>query len=133
MARLYSTKVSSRRWPLQLFYNVLDLAGINALVVYREVTGSKITRRKFLLQLVEEMQMKNSAKEPEASRSDFDGDEEPPSSDKVKRQWCKVNCTRQKPKMTTKTCSKCKRFVCSSCTAKYKNRSCLQKMLKCIV
>ena len=120
MARLYSTKVSSRRWPLQLFYNVLDLAGINALVVYREVTGSKITRRKFLLQLVEEMQMKNSAEEPEVSRSYSDGDEEPPSSDKVKRQWCKVNCTRQKRKLTTNTCSKCKRLVCSSCTASTK-------------
>ena len=32
MARRYSTKVSSYRWPLQVFYNVLDLAAINALV-----------------------------------------------------------------------------------------------------
>ena len=30
MARIYSTKVSFRRWPLQMFYDVLDLAGINA-------------------------------------------------------------------------------------------------------
>ncbi|XP_066961886.1 piggyBac transposable element-derived protein 4-like [Macrobrachium rosenbergii] len=63
MARLYSTKVSSRRWPLQMFYNVLDLAGINAHIVYKEVTGKKVSRSEFILHLVEELQMKDTAEE----------------------------------------------------------------------
>ncbi|QQP41993.1 Uncharacterized protein FKW44_016523, partial [Caligus rogercresseyi] len=47
----------SRRWPVHVFYNVLDLAGINATIIYREVTGKQITRRDFLLQLSEELQL----------------------------------------------------------------------------
>ena len=40
-ARMYTTKVASRRWPLQVFYNLLDLAAINAAIVYQEVRGNK--------------------------------------------------------------------------------------------
>ncbi|XP_071747466.1 piggyBac transposable element-derived protein 4-like [Lepeophtheirus salmonis] len=52
MAILYSTKMSSHRWPLQVFYNILDFAGINAVISYREVTDKKITRRQFLNNLI---------------------------------------------------------------------------------
>ena len=42
MARIYSTKVSSRGWPFQMLYNdVLDLAEINAYIVNKEVTAKK--------------------------------------------------------------------------------------------
>jgi len=55
MARKYSVKSSSRRWPLHTFSNVLDLAGINAWVLYKKVTNTKITLRNFLLQLSKEL------------------------------------------------------------------------------
>ena len=113
MARIYSTKVSSRRWPLQMFYNVLDLAGINAYVVYKEVTGKKISRREFLLKLIQELQMKNSNEGAEETNDDTNAAETP--SLKTKRQWCKINCTRQNRKLTNKKCATCKLFVCSSC------------------
>ncbi|QQP38927.1 Uncharacterized protein FKW44_019645, partial [Caligus rogercresseyi] len=29
MARLYSCRSASRRWPMQVFYNILDMAAIN--------------------------------------------------------------------------------------------------------
>jgi len=35
MARKYSVKSASRRWPVHAFFNVLDLAGINAWVLYK--------------------------------------------------------------------------------------------------
>ena len=54
MARAYSVK-TSRRWPVKMFYNILDLAGINAWILFKEVTGSTITRRDFLLQLATEL------------------------------------------------------------------------------
>ena len=63
MARIYSTKVSPRRWPLQMFYYVLDLAGINACVVYKEVTGKKISRREYLLKIIQELQMEDADEE----------------------------------------------------------------------
>ena len=55
-ARLYTTKVASRRWPLQVFYNLLDLAAINAVIVYQEVTGNKKNRLELILKLIEELQ-----------------------------------------------------------------------------
>ena len=71
MARKYTKKVSSRRCLLLLFYNVLDLAAINALVLYREVTGTDMSRREFLLKLITELKM--SDEEPDFSEeSDFD-------------------------------------------------------------
>ena len=30
VARKYTVKLGSRRWPLQVFFNILDLAGINS-------------------------------------------------------------------------------------------------------
>jgi flagellar basal body-associated protein FliL len=30
MAKNYSVKVASRRWPVQVFFSILDLAGINS-------------------------------------------------------------------------------------------------------
>ncbi|XP_043506207.1 uncharacterized protein LOC122526717, partial [Polistes fuscatus] len=40
MAKKYSVKSGSRRWPLQVFYNILDLAGINSWILYKETTDS---------------------------------------------------------------------------------------------
>jgi Transposase IS4 len=42
MARKYSVKSSSRRWPVQVFFNILDLAAINELVLYKKTTGKSL-------------------------------------------------------------------------------------------
>ena len=55
MARKYTVKAGSRRWPVQVFYNILDLAGINAWILYKETTGKSMRRRDFLLQLPTEL------------------------------------------------------------------------------
>ena len=55
MARKYTVKAGSRRWPVQVFYNILDLAGINAWFLYKEVTGKSMRRQDFLLQLETEL------------------------------------------------------------------------------
>ena len=36
MARKYSIKAGSFRWRLQVFFNILDLAEINAWILYKE-------------------------------------------------------------------------------------------------
>ena len=51
MASKFSVKAGSRRWAVHVFYNILDLAAINAWILYKEVTKKKISRRNFLLQL----------------------------------------------------------------------------------
>jgi len=49
-ARKYSTRAAARRWPVHIFYNILDLTAINAWIIYRGVTGEEMSRRAFLRQ-----------------------------------------------------------------------------------
>ncbi|GFU78508.1 DDE_Tnp_1_7 domain-containing protein [Trichonephila clavipes] len=46
MARKYSVKAGSRRWLVHVFHNILDLTGNNSWLLYKEVTGRKLTKRK---------------------------------------------------------------------------------------
>ena len=39
MAPQYTVKALVRRWPVHTFYNILDLAKIEAYALYRKVTG----------------------------------------------------------------------------------------------
>ncbi|GBM36095.1 hypothetical protein AVEN_179094-1 [Araneus ventricosus] len=55
MARKYSTKSASRRWPAQAFFNNLDLAAVNTWVIYKEVVGTKTKRRDYILNLADEL------------------------------------------------------------------------------
>jgi hypothetical protein len=48
MARKYSGKSKCQRWSLQVFFNILDLTGINAWILYKETTGEEISRQEFL-------------------------------------------------------------------------------------
>ena len=45
MARQYSVKAGTRRWPVAVLYKILNLAGIDAFVLYKKQTGDKVSRR----------------------------------------------------------------------------------------
>ena len=45
MCRQLSTRAACRRWLLVVFCNILDLAGVNAFVLFRKSTGRRISRR----------------------------------------------------------------------------------------
>ncbi|KAF7641447.1 hypothetical protein LDENG_00281000 [Lucifuga dentata] len=47
MARKYSVKVPTRRWPVAVFYNILDLAAINASILFKKCMNERISRRIF--------------------------------------------------------------------------------------
>ncbi|XP_043678207.1 uncharacterized protein LOC122633851 [Vespula pensylvanica] len=55
MARKYSVKSKSYRWPVQVSFNILDLTGINAWILYKETSRQNISRQQFLLQIAEEL------------------------------------------------------------------------------
>ena len=61
MVRTYTSKRMTRRWPVALFYNMLDLSAVNAYVVWQQLQGensscfSKTKRRKFLIQLAKRL------------------------------------------------------------------------------
>ena len=55
MARKYTVNTTSRRWPLQFIYNILDLAAINAHILFKLATGSKISRWRYRQRFSEEL------------------------------------------------------------------------------
>ena len=48
MVTHYSTKMASRRWPLAVFCNILDIAMLNAYVLWREIDSNKFSRFSFI-------------------------------------------------------------------------------------
>lgn len=48
MCKSYSAQRKTRRWPLALFYGLLNIIGINSMVIFNEATKIKQTRRKYL-------------------------------------------------------------------------------------
>ena len=57
MARTYSCKRMTRRWPLVIFYNMLNISAINAFIIGKQLglESAKKGRRKFLIQLAKEL------------------------------------------------------------------------------
>ncbi|XP_064857979.1 succinyl-CoA ligase [GDP-forming] subunit beta, mitochondrial isoform X2 [Oncorhynchus nerka] len=56
MAGLYSVKLGTRSWPVAAFYNVLDMAAINAHVLYKQCLDKTISRRDFIMDPACELQ-----------------------------------------------------------------------------
>ena len=54
MAKKYTCRAGTRRWPIHSFQNTLDLAAINAWVLYIKVTNEKISRKTVIRKLAEE-------------------------------------------------------------------------------
>ena len=55
MAKKYTCRTGTRRWLIRSFQNTLDLAAINAWVLYKEVTDKKISRWAFIRKLAEKL------------------------------------------------------------------------------
>jgi hypothetical protein len=55
MTRAYNVKAPTRRWPVQVFFNMLNLTSINAWVLYKETNKIKISRRNLIIGLIEEI------------------------------------------------------------------------------
>ena len=122
MARLYTRKVAYKRWPLQVFYIILDFAAVNAKTVYNETNDTKISLRKFILQLIQELTNVNE------TMNDGKGEEAPNEEDEceegerlTKRKACQVR--KYKNNKLNLKCYKCKRIGCGKCTAEAENRS----------
>jgi len=47
MAKKYSVKSGSSKWPLQVFFNILDLGGIKAWILCKDTTGEKYPEESF--------------------------------------------------------------------------------------
>jgi len=111
MCRQMSTKAGCRRWPLAIFFNILDIAGINAWIIFRKTQGSCISRRKFLRQLSAELtEATSSANRPTPAPTSSSSTTSPLG----KRVNCQVKSVGKRNRTTT-MCDVCKRPVCGKC------------------
>ncbi|KAJ8383623.1 hypothetical protein AAFF_G00215940 [Aldrovandia affinis] len=132
----YSCRRKSNRWPLTLFYNILDVSAYNAFVLWVAVDPSwnqtkKYRRRIFLEQLGQmlitpEMERRthmprtpsSAALVAEAQQGEDSGEphlEEPGSSTTPKKRKSCQLCTVRKRCMNT--CFKCGIYICRAHTA----------------
>lgn len=51
MKEEYSVGRMTRRWPMRLFFSILNIAGINSQIIYKENTGQLLFRRTFLKEI----------------------------------------------------------------------------------
>lgn len=49
MTRKYLVKAPTRRWPVAVFYNILDLAAINASILFNKCTNERLSQRNFIM------------------------------------------------------------------------------------
>ena len=116
MTRIYSMKAASRRWPIHVFYNIIDLAQINSWIVYKNVCKSSISRRKYIQKITEEL----TGNVPNSTQTE--NREANIQSPPVK---CRKACsTRQCKCRTTDVCDNCVKPVCEKC-AKKRCRLCM--------
>jgi hypothetical protein len=120
MAKHNSVKSPTRRWPIQVWYNILNLSGINSWILYKNVNrNTKKSRREFLLELVEEIIIMAHGREEEVDSEQF-----PPIPVKKrkksitgKKKSCKVRqCNNNK---SIGKCSNCDKDVCGKCCGEY--------------
>ncbi|XP_076864502.1 uncharacterized protein LOC143516652 [Brachyhypopomus gauderio] len=108
-ARAYTVRAGTRRWPVAVFYNILDLAAMNAHVLYTACTGSTESRRVFMCTLAEELRLRFLQKK-ELKRTPR------PSPAPGKKTTCQVqtNCNRNH---SITPCAACGKYTCRKCRA----------------
>lgn len=128
----YSTARKTRRWPLAIFFRLLDMAGVNSHVIYVYNNINNPTKKKQQMEFLEELafslledHLKNRARiknlpldvkafltkylpEPEVSHDATDRKTGP----------CH-ECGKHRNNKTSVRCSQCTRFVCKSFLQNY--------------
>lgn len=108
MTKLYTTKSASRRWPLAVWSNILDISAINAWIVFKKISGKNLTRREFILSLISELR-----------RSELNNTEESPRPSHIidlpplaKRRKCQQSNCRN---CSSSYCKMCLKVTCGVC------------------
>jgi hypothetical protein len=105
MSRLYTTRSASRRWPVYIFYNILDFAAINAWILFCICNKSNISRRNFILNLVNELRSPYIATKKIPRRL-------PSTEEQMSRKRRQCSFCRNK---TLDLCSSCVKPTCGKC------------------
>lgn len=128
MCSLYDVSRNSRRWPLTVFFDLLNLSALNALCIY---TANKnyesVCRRDFLVDLslawmkplaLKRLDKKTLPRFLTMHIKDFLGvlelERPPPTSEATSSNVVRRchDCGRARNKNTRKSCTACKKFIC---------------------
>uniref|UniRef100_A0A8C6S5F3 PiggyBac transposable element-derived protein domain-containing protein n=1 Tax=Neogobius melanostomus TaxID=47308 RepID=A0A8C6S5F3_9GOBI len=112
MVREYSVRTGTRRWPVAVFYNMIDMAALNAYLLYQACTGVQERRVDFLVELARELADSHLI-EKKAFKEQL-LQEQPPSPGPGKRAKCQVN-HRCKNNCATVRCVDCYKYTCGKC------------------
>ena len=115
MAKKYTCKTGTRRWPIHSFQSTLDLAALTVWVLYKEVTNEKISRRTFTHKLPEELA------EPQVKKKNGNTGQAMPSQTRSSeheaqpKKFCqvKIMCNRNH---LVGVYIQCKKSLCGACT-----------------
>jgi hypothetical protein len=111
MLRMYSSKAACRRWPLSVFFNLLDIIGLNAFIIAKDIKlASSKNRRTFLTVLIKELCSRSTTRKAERPIIQLHGN--PQIGDAVQQRVRCQTCQKNKTKVSCPSCSK---FVCGSC------------------
>ena len=108
MARYHSCKTGTRRWPMVVFFDIIDMAAINAWIIFCIISGESMPRRQFMLKLISEL-CRSSTDGPEVHLTT----ESPPIEENRKRRQCQYGCANK----STSGCEKCKKTCCGKHSA----------------
>lgn len=131
----YSVSRTSNRWPLTIFYMLLNISGINACIIFRDKANTSKMNRRFFLKTLSDMLRKDYMihrlsidcipKDIKVRLHTILGVEEkrrlPPPAAERDTGRCFL-CDRQKNRKTKTKCSSCSRFICKEHT----NTTCSQ-------
>ena len=114
MAKKYTIRPCTRRWPIRSLQNTLDLAAINTWIVYK--TKNNIPRRVFLQQLAQDLSgshinERSNTKKRRLQEETFD------EGHSKMTKYCQVKSECKKNR-TVGTCHECSKSLCGKCTAK---------------
>ena len=115
MARKYTARTSTRRWPVHSFQNTLDLATMNAWIVYKAIE-EHISRKVFLQQLAQDLSgphtdERSNTKKRRLKKEIFD------EGHNKMTKYCQVKGEYRKNRPVG-TCNECSKSLCGNCTAK---------------
>lgn len=122
MCKHSTVKSGVRRWPLACFFNMLDLLAINSYILYKNITGKTLSRRKFILMLVEDLLGDNKKMPQEKTTRKRQASSISTSKPKRRKCFCCDN-------KTLNQCSCCHVTICGQCSAE---RTIIIKCSSCV-
>lgn len=132
MLRHFTTKMASRRWPLAVFCNLLDIAALNAYTLWKDINNSpNLPRFKFIHELScfliqEQQNIKTQGtilvRVPRIQPLQLDNEQNPhPDHEPQRKRGNCQFCDHGKRNKTMIKCSVCQKWICGAHVAKKNN------------